>query len=230
MTCKSIRHQILTDPYQLSRDVEKHLAHCAGCRSYHASVHHNDGMLRNIFARVQQEGLHERLLAERTFQPSRRRFVLGVAASLAVGGFVTANYFSRPQARSAEDWVAAMLNHLQHDPQHTYARDPDASTELTGALASLGGRQIAPVPTILRAGMCSLAGTKAAHVVFEVKDERAIAFVVEQQVKPSAFRIAEWCIQLHPISGGTVAVFASNEDCAQRLSVALSRAIEFRVG
>lgn len=222
MKCQGIRREISIDPQRLAPEVEQHLEDCGRCRRYLDSMRHNDAMLRAAFAETAQPALQERLIAEAGFSRSRRRFALGLAAGFAALSAPGIFWLARSNSPGEQSWARAMLEHLHEDPQHLYSADPMAPLQLDRILGQFGAERVAELPNVLRAGQCKLNGHPAAHLVFEVRGERAVSFLVGQPSQPASFDDAPWCAELRGLPGATLGVFAANRACVDRLANALS--------
>ncbi|MBI2379583.1 MAG: DUF3379 family protein [Gammaproteobacteria bacterium] len=223
MNCQTVRHAALVDPARLPAEAQAHVGGCTSCQAFLGSLHHNDALLRKAFATTQSACLAERVLAEKGFDRSRRRFGLGLAASIALGGLGAASWLrQKPAPLSAQDWAKLMTEHFEADPEHLRPGDPEAPARFERALADLGGTRRADLPPLLRADLCHLQGHNAAHLVFEVDTRRAVVFLVGQDVGPAHFAVGDWQGELRHVVGGTVGIIAPDLATVRKLGDVLA--------
>ena len=218
MNCAQARRALSLSPQQIPPDVGQHIAGCSQCSLFATAQSRGDEMLRAAFESTRSPGMLERLSLQHAMAQRRRRMFLGAAASVALGTVGGALFWPRSQQMSTEHWALAMRDHVLEDPLHLLPPDPKAPAQWKAAFASIGIVPLAPLPTILRASACQLMGYQAAHLVFEVVGQRAVAFLLGALTGPTTIVTEGLQGELRSLVGGSVGVFAKDMGTVRTLA------------
>ncbi len=227
MTCEDIRAQILVDVRALTAEHHAHFANCRECAAELRRVERLNTALQAAIRRPLPEALLQRVILARRIR--RRRLVQrwGVAASVLVVSVAMTKLWISEQNRNFKNWDQAMVEHLIDDPQQELRPDPDAPTNFQRALGELGAKTTADLPPVLRAGLCVMHGQVAAHVVFEAKAQRVVAFLMPRAVPDAELSFDGWSGRLSSApGGGTVAVFSKDPQVTQAFSRRLAESLD----
>ncbi|MBI2379579.1 MAG: DUF3379 family protein [Gammaproteobacteria bacterium] len=228
MNCPSFQRLALIDPQHLPPEALNHAERCPRCQAALKSLRHNDALLRAALVATKSDGLQARVLADAGVDRSRRHFGLGLAAGIGFAVLGGAQWLRlSAQAGSDQLWVDALSQHFEDDPEHLRPADPEAGNRLARALADLGGELQVTLPPVVRAGLCKLKHRTAAHLVFELPDERVVVFLLPHERIDAHFKVAGWYGELQPVSGGTVGVLARHAQSLRQFHAALGDGLRF---
>lgn len=166
-TCLDFRRAKLADPKRPGAAAHAHLARCAACRGFAASVDAAERRARKVLEVPVPEGLAERVILRartRRAAPAWRLAALAATVVLSVGvGLAT----WVPATR--EDAARSAIRHVLHEPEAFEQHRLADTREFGTVLARFGGEIRQPIGKVRYMKLCPVPGGTGWHIVIDTE-------------------------------------------------------------
>jgi len=156
----------------------------------------------------------------------------GVAASILVVVF-SLNLWQAPNSSplvKSTDYVAHIMTHVEHDPEHLTAfKEPKSEQDLHKLFLAVGATVQQPLSEMSYAGECVVNGQKGLHLVMQSPTGPVTVIVMpgQQLAAMEAFKTSGYQGELLPVKGGVVAIVAHTMEQVASGHMRFFKAIKF---
>lgn len=173
MNCLDFRRLHDTDPGSQDEAFLRHERECASCAAHAARSRRFEGQLSKAMKVSVPDSLASRILLKQAFHAghrgtSRRRYALGLAASLLLGLGLLSGLYYRDRVPSLGSEVVSLIDEAQHALAPT---DPVTLQDIEVALRPVGVALEREIGVVTFASPCFVRGKVAGHLV--VQGEKA---------------------------------------------------------
>ena len=174
MNCLDFLRELNADPRRLSTAARAHAKDCAACARMQARQTTIENELAAAMNIHPPAGLADRILLDVKLQRRRTFQFLALAASVVLVAGLT---LTVPILEQQEGLPAAMIAHVQGEPELLTIKAQAAPEALAHELARIGAVAAAPIP-VVHAAPCDVPGGDGGHVVFDTPYGRVTLLLV----------------------------------------------------
>lgn len=240
MNCLEFRRRNLVDPNDRDEAFVAHRRRCADCARFAAEVDTLDDKLLHALKVPVPEELATRIRLRQVIadEHDRRRlrpWQYALAASVLVSVVLSA--FFGWQVYSTDRYVerlrAAMVEHIQHEPQFLVGRVDTAADDLKRVLAAFGGEVVGDFATVNHAQICVLQNQNVpvAHSVLAGEHGPVTVLYLRGDPLAQATRFRESGMQgiLVPAGRGNLAIIGTLSEVLDPVVERLSQGIVWKI-